>query len=1162
MIKFYSSSFFVILFFFSFLLVVFIFQNKEEKLFLEPKSQYSDEFEKYFRDITYNEKGPNYYPGYKQIELNKMLDRLNDTRLSASNDQGDGDMSFGASAAAAATFNERGPGNVSGRTRAVVVDAADTAGKTFFVASPGGGIWKGINSGSGGDEKVTWTNLTPQLANINFNSLAQSQSNTAVLYAGTGESMIGGSGGWGSGMFKSTDAGATWTNVSPTSGGVVIDNFGTVTRIIVDPTDPDIVVATTGNNYYCNTYIYKSTNGGTSWSKVRSSSGCDAHTQIVAAPSNFNIQYAVTHKRNLLKSEDAGDTWLELPDVGAPSAFGIDPSISYGRYEIAVSPTDPAKVYAGIRTSSAGPSYLYRTLDGGTTWTHIPENSGSGDARYEPDFWLDKQGYYDNCITINPYDDNIVYVGGIDIFKFTILSDTTKNSVHLTDVYEDVGSDGISKKNGYVHPDQHTLTTVSDGGGKFRIILGNDGGFAYTNSDADPGINEGDWRATKYKWAFNEVPYAPTDIGYNTTQFYGADKIKGRQQYIGGTQDNGSYLSPKDSTAKATTPHARVWAGDGFEVVAHWKNKDSMMTGSQYNGLARSLNGGSSFSYIGSTTSGDDKAPFVTRLSTSYQDPDVVYAVHKTDGIWRSTDFGANFNLISIPDASPNEYYNRDIEVSQANPRFVWTGYGFTSTRNIFLSKDWGQTFSPVTKPTGFDASTSGIYSHPTEDSTVYILFSKPGKTKVLESKDLGATWTDISGFPASFATGTSSSGFPNVETHSLAVMPFDSDVIWVGTNIGIVETTDRGASWNIVPYATTNFPYVTVWDMKVKDQGEIVLATHGRGIWTATIPDLINWEPKHNHVTLSVDTVSIAEAAGVATITATLQRDVSPVNPVTVSLVVSGTAAASDYTLSSNSITISSGKTGTVTLTAVQDSEEESNETVIVDVGVVVNGKESGTQQVTVTIVDDDGAAAPPLVTIVADPVEIAEAAGVSTITATLNKAPNSGDVVISLSVGGTAAASDYTLSSTTITIASGTTGTATITAVQDTEDESNETVVVDISSVTNGTESGTQQVTVTITDDDETVAGIEDLMSGKAISIYPNPSSGIFTIKFNDTWKGDVDLRVLDIFGRAQYLRRIDNSSGQAEHEVDISNKTDGLFFVELSQDDKRVIRKIFKK
>ena len=156
-----------------------------------------------------------------------------------------------------------------------------------------------------------------------------------------------------------------------------------------------------------------------------------------------------------------------------------------------------------------------------------------------------------------------------------------------------------------------------------------------------------------------------------------------------------------------------------------------------------------------------------------------------------------------------------------------------------------GKTFNPITKPTGVSSSISGIYSHPTEDSTVYILFSKPKKSKVLESKDLGATWTDITGFPANFTEGTSTAGFPDVETHSLVVMPDYPDNIWVGTNIGIVETTDRGASWNIIPYATSNFPHVTVWDMKIKDQGEIVLATHGRGIWTATVPYLVNWNQK-----------------------------------------------------------------------------------------------------------------------------------------------------------------------------------------------------------------------------------------------------------------------------------------------------------------------------
>ena len=1145
--------FLISIFFFSFL--IFVSYNQEERLIVDSKLEYSDEFEKYFRDITYNETGSNYYPGYKQVELDKMLARLSGPTLSASSDQDN--PNFGSSAAAVATFTERGPGNVSGRTRGLIVDAADASGKTFYAASPGGGIWKGIHSGAGATEKVSWTNLTSGLPNINFNSLAQSQSNTDIIYAGSGESHIGGSGGWGDGIFKSTDGGSSWTNVSKKSGGKVISDFGTVHRIIVDPTNPDIVVITAGHNYYCNTYIYKTSNGGTSWTKVHNFNSCHTYTQIVAAPSDFNTQYAVSKGKPLLKSTDAGDTWV------ATTPFGI--SGSYGRYEIAVSHTDPNKVYAGIRTSANGPSYLYRTLDGGSSWTHIQENGTSGDPRYSTDFWLDKQGYYDNCIALNPLNDDVVYVGGIDLFKFTVLADNTKNSVHLTDVYEDVGSDGISQKNGYVHPDQHTITTVSDGGGKFRLVVGNDGGLAISNSSSDPGVNEGDWIATKYKWAYTNVPYLPTDVGYRSTQFYGADKVVGRKQYLGGTQDNGTYLSPKDSVAKETTPHARVWGGDGFEVITHWENKDSMMTGSQYNGFARMTNG-QWFSSIGQNTKGNTIAPFITRLSTSYQDPDVVYAVHKDSGVWRSKDFGGDrFKLIEILNPSPNKYYSRsDVEVSIANPRFVWAGGAITSDYNLFLSKDWGKTFNPITKPAGVSSSISGIYSHPTEDSTVYILFSRPKKSKVLESKDLGATWTDITGFPANFTEGTSTAGFPDVETHSLVVMPHDPDVIWVGTNIGIVETTDRGASWNIIPYATSNFPHVTVWDMKIKDQGEIVLATHGRGIWTATVPDLVNWEPKENLISLSVDTVNIVEGQD-AKLTITAEKDVSPNGPITVNLSVTGTVSAPEYTLGGPSYTIldSANKSRNIIITTTDDNDVESDETIIVDISTVVNGKESGTQQVTITVKDNDGANTPPVVSLSIDNTSIIEDSGVSTITATLDKAPNSGDVVVALKefgAGGTAVAADYTLSSKTITISSGTTGTVTVTAVQDSDDEDDETVVISIDSVNNATLSSDTTVTITITDDD-TVTGIEDQGSGGSISIYPNPTSGIFKIRFNDTWKGNVDLRVLDIFGRSQYLRNIDNSSGQVEHQVDISNKSDGIFVIELTKDDKKAIKKVVK-
>ena len=242
-------------------------------------------------------------------------------------------------------------------------------------------------------------------------------------------------------------------------------------------------------------------------------------------------------------------------------------------------------------------------------------------------------------------------------------------------------------------------------------------------------------------------------------------------------------------------------------------------------------------------------------------------------------------------------------------------------------------------------------------------------------------SWSDISGFPSGWGVGVSASGFPNVAVTSLAVMPYDTDVIWAGTDIGIVETTDRGASWNLV----TNFPHVSVWDMKVRDQGEVVLATHGRGIWTATIPDLVSWEPKENLITLSVDTVNITENGGVATLTITAGKDVSPDGPITVNLAASGTAAGSEYTLSATSVTLdSTGTTKTVTVTGVDDADQESDETVIVDISSVVNGKESGSQQVTITVKDDDGDITPPVVTLSIDNSSITEDSGVSTITAT----------------------------------------------------------------------------------------------------------------------------------------------------------------------------------
>ena len=195
-----------------------------------------DKFKEYFSSIKKgDESNENLYPiGYKEKELIKMKENLyNKSLLRSSIVQRDNNNpNFGTSAAATATFTERGPNNVPGRTRAIVVDAADNTGNTWYAAAVGGGVWKTSNSGT------SWTSLSQDLENIAVSSLAQSAANPSVLYAGTGESWVGNIDAIdGSGVFKSTDGGLNWSNVSPQTSGIIDDKFFQVSRIIASPSN-------------------------------------------------------------------------------------------------------------------------------------------------------------------------------------------------------------------------------------------------------------------------------------------------------------------------------------------------------------------------------------------------------------------------------------------------------------------------------------------------------------------------------------------------------------------------------------------------------------------------------------------------------------------------------------------------------------------------------------------------------------------------------------------------------------------------------------------------------------------------------------------------------------------------------------------------------------
>lgn len=373
-----------------------------------------------------------------------------------------------------------------------------------------------------------------------------------------------------------------------------------------------------------------------------------------------------------------------------------------------------------------------------------------------------------------------------------------------------------------VHPDHHFIVPLitSQVAKTFRLLIGNDGGVFVSKSSTSAGTSQGDWTFKGF--------------GLNTSQFYGADKRPGKEQYIGGMQDNGTRVSKSDIEADNTTAYDFAIGGDGFEVIWNSKNPKLMMGSIYYSQISRTINGGVTWQQ--STTGftpGSGEFPFVTKLANSKDFPDRVFTVGSS-GVYRSENFGSSWTLVPIASnfVIGTPFY-LDVEVSRANANIVWAGSGMNNTgtqRFLHVSQDGGKTFAPTQNYTQVPlGNITKLASHPTQQNTAYAIFSFSDSPKILRTTDLGQSWTDITGFGTS---NESSNGFPDVAVYCLYVHADNPNVLWAGTEIGIVESVDNGASWAVID----DFLNVSVWDMKGQDN-EVVIATHGRGIWSAILP-------------------------------------------------------------------------------------------------------------------------------------------------------------------------------------------------------------------------------------------------------------------------------------------------------------------------------------
>ena len=367
---------------------------------------------------------------------------------------------------------------------------------------------------------------------------------------------------------------------------------------------------------------------------------------------------------------------------------------------------------------------------------------------------------------------------------------------------------------GGVHVDHHNFTIIPIDSTKneFIVLNGNDGGLAYSYDSGDT------WK---------EGDIFP---GFNTAQFYDATKRPGRFQYIGGMQDNGTYISYNDANNR------RGWlfalGGDGFDVI--WKGADSLMGSIQFNAIGRSLNGGNDWGLAGNIQ--DFGGQFLTSIGWTPESGETVFSISKA-GLLRSFDFGGSWHV--IPAQNPNAWGRGSggkVRVSLADPSVVWAGYRMrgndvalhvsvnAQTESARLHSVTSPSFAPI-------SSISGLATHPFERETAYVTFSVSCQPKLLRTEDMGQTWEDLSGF-VNVDGCRSSNGFPNARVWDVLVFPDTPRIIWAGTDIGIFESRDHGQTWS---YADNGLPAVSIWRMKIVDD-EVIVATHGRGVWTLDI--------------------------------------------------------------------------------------------------------------------------------------------------------------------------------------------------------------------------------------------------------------------------------------------------------------------------------------
>lgn len=673
----------------------------------------------------------------------------------------------------------QGPMNVAGRvnTLALHPDSDDVLLAGFST----GGLFKTTDGG------VNWTPVFDDQPELSIGDITYDPQNPQVVYAGTGDPNMPGTVFNGRGLYKSTDGGDTWSYLA-------LQQHGIISKVVVDHTNGQtLFVASMGNPFFRDQErgVYKSTDGGNTWTQVLFVSNQAGASDLVMHPDNPNILYASfwdrirTNKESVVygpharvyKTTDGGNTWTQLG--------GGLPTGDMGRTGLAISQKNPDKLYALYVDTLSRPGGLFVTNDAGNTWA--PVNIQSLNNAYA-DF-----GWYFGKVRIDPNNDDDVYFPAIVLWR-------------------KAPGQGSWQIGAGAHADVHDLVFGKTG----RRYLACDGGV-YRN---EPGL---------VSWT--KSANLPTTQCYRTTYNPNAPGT-----YFLGAQDNGI----QKGNSQALNGWTGVFPADGFRCAFLPTNADTFWVEVQNGTIHRTDNGGVSWNFGQRALGTSDRVNWDMPFFLSKHRPELLYAAtfrlyvsHVTGG-WSAVSGDLTDGVM----LQPRFHTVSTLSESPIVAELLFAG---TSDGNVWRRSPNG-VFTNISAGLP-DRYVTSVVGSPTLPGRIFVTHSgyrdNDKVPHIHRSDNNGASWINISG------------NLPNVPVNAVFVVPQTADsAIVVATDAGVYFTRNGGQRWQRLG---SNMPIIPVFDLEHNPaQRQLVAATFARGIWTFPLDSILVQSGQPDPVTLS----------------------------------------------------------------------------------------------------------------------------------------------------------------------------------------------------------------------------------------------------------------------------------------------------------------------